>query len=119
MAGVNLHKAIRGKIAGLRSNRGQPDLTIYQMCRGYGGLLLELKAEGTRILKVDGRTLRSNAHLNEQASTLANLGARGYLATFAVGFDEAKDIINWYLTDNVMTFPGTNYLISKGIFYAK
>lgn len=62
----------------------------------YAGLFLELKREGTRILKKDG-TLVADAHIREQAQLLGELERCGYMAVFAVGFDQAKEIIDDYL----------------------
>lgn len=60
-----------------------------------GGLFLELKKEGTRLKKKNGDW--ATEHIAEQAETLEQLRQRGYCAEFAVGFDEAKKIIDEYL----------------------
>ena len=60
------------------------------------GLFIELKREGTRILKRDG-TLVADQHIREQHALLVELERRGYMARFAVGFDQAKQIIDEYL----------------------
>lgn len=62
----------------------------------YAGLMIELKREGTRIYKKNGE-LVSNEHIQEQAEMLNELRERGYAARFAVGFDQAKQIIDEYL----------------------
>lgn len=62
----------------------------------YAGLFIELKREGTHILKKDG-TLVADAHIREQHDLLCELERRGYKAMFAVGFDQAKQIIDGYL----------------------
>lgn len=62
----------------------------------YAGLMIELKREGTRIYKKNGE-LVSNEHIQEQAEMLNELRERGYAARFAVGFDQAKQIIDDYL----------------------
>jgi hypothetical protein len=64
--------------------------------RGLSGLFLELKREGTRIYKKDG-TLVADQHIREQHTLLVELERRGYMACFAVGFDQAKQIIDEYL----------------------
>ena len=61
-----------------------------------GGLFLELKAEGTRLYKKDG-TLRKNKHIEEQTEMLNKLIESGYYAKFAVGYDQAIQIITNYL----------------------
>ena len=60
------------------------------------GLFLELKRPGVKIYKKNG-DLVTNEHIREQAGVLEMLRNRGYSAEFAVGFDEAKKIIDEYL----------------------
>lgn len=59
------------------------------------GLFLELKKEGTRLRKKNGDY--ASEHIKEQSLLLRELGDKGYKAVFAVGFDEAKKIIDEYL----------------------
>lgn len=59
------------------------------------GLFIELKKEGTRLRKKDGAP--ASEHIKEQEEVLEKLRKRGYMAVFAVGFDEAKKIIDEYL----------------------
>lgn len=75
--------------------RAWPDMFIAETRGYYSGLFLELKKEGTRLTKRDGEW--ATPHIVEQAKVLAELGACGYWAEFAVGFDEAKRIIDQYL----------------------
>lgn len=65
--------------------------TNYILC----GLYLELKKDGTRLKKKNGEWATN--HLAEQAELLEELRLCGYCAEFAVGFDEAKRIIDEYL----------------------
>lgn len=60
------------------------------------GMFLELKKDGTVLYKKDG-TMRLNPHHQEQAAILESLREQGYFAAFAVGFDEAKMLIDNYL----------------------
>lgn len=62
---------------------------------GHCGLFLELKKDGTRLHKKDGSW--ASDHIREQARTLSELQSRGYEAGFAVGFEQAKKIIDEYL----------------------
>jgi hypothetical protein len=62
----------------------------------YAGLFIELKREGTRIFKKDGK-LVADEHIREQYDMLHDLRARGYAADFACGFDEAKKLIDDYM----------------------
>lgn len=59
------------------------------------GLFLELKRDGTRIKKKNGEW--ASDHIAEQAAVLEKLRGQGYCAEFAVGFEEAKKIIDDYL----------------------
>ena len=84
--------------------RGWPDMFIAEpmiIRRGekeyhYAGLFIELKREGTRIYKKDGVSF-ATSHLADQYEVLVALNRAGYLAMFAVGFDQAKQIIDEYL----------------------
>jgi len=70
------------------------------------GLFLELKKDGetlypgprakNRFKSKDGKEYKTE-HLMEQADCLYDLRQRGYCAEFAIGFDEAKKIIDEYL----------------------
>ena len=60
------------------------------------GLFIELKKAGTKIYTKKG-TLVSNKHIREQFDLLEQLRRKGYVAMFACGFDEAKEIIDNYL----------------------
>lgn len=74
--------------------RGWPDMFIAEksaLANGvtlFSGLFLELKRENTRLKKRNGEW--ASDHIAEQAKIIEQLNERGYLATFAVGFDEAK-----------------------------
>lgn len=81
-----------------QSSRAFPDLQILQPNSQYHGMFLELKNEGIKTHKKDG-TLVSNPHIIEQARMLEDLQARGYFASFASGFNQAKELIDEYLSD--------------------
>ena len=85
--------------------RSYPDIFIAEpklvqtkdgMPFAWHGLFIELKKDGTRILKKDG-TYVADEHIREQAKMLQALQRRGYQAYFAVGFEQAKEIIDKYL----------------------
>lgn len=108
-SGVKLSKAqaaIQSKQNG--SRRGWPDMFIAKKAtatvrgkRGglkqmfYGGLFIELKADGVRLKKKTGEW--SDEHIAEQAEVLEKLRKAGYCAEFAVGYEEAVRIISEYL----------------------
>lgn len=75
--------------------RAWPDLFIAQGAPGYHGLFIELKKEGVRLKKKNGEW--ATTHIEEQAHVLSQLRDRGYKAEFAVGFDEAVNLIDEYL----------------------
>ena len=79
----------------LRSNRGFPDLMIYKPYGRYHGLFIELKKEGTNLYKKSGAP--ATPHIGEQVECLMDLRAHGYKAEFAIGFEQAKQIIDDYL----------------------
>lgn len=60
------------------------------------GLFLELKKDGVRVFKRDG-SLVADEHIREQYKMLQRLMRLGYRAEFAIGFDQAKRIIDRYL----------------------
>ena len=75
--------------------RGWPDMFIAEPFKEWHGLFIELKKDGTRLKKKDGTW--ASDHIAEQAKMMVDLEKRGYLAKFAVGFEEAKDILDSYL----------------------
>ena len=95
-SGMRLTKSQAGKAKMMRSGRGHPDLFIAEPKGMWHGLFIELKAEGVSVFNQDG-TLKAGEHLKEQYDMLMALSDRNYLATFAVGFDQAKQLIDTYL----------------------
>jgi hypothetical protein len=96
-SGMKLTMGQATKHKALQSSRAWPDLFIYEPVADRQGLAMELKAEGVTVFKKDG-TLRKDEHLEEQAAMLEALRRRGYVATFAIGFDQAKSIIDEYFS---------------------
>lgn len=92
----------------LHPKRGYPDLFVAEPREikrvMYYGLFIELKKDGTRLRKKDGSP--ASEHIAEQGRTLTALWKKGYQAVFAVGFDEAKQVIDDYLggTDGEVEF---------------
>lgn len=99
-SGIKLTKGQAVKQKRLQGGRrAWPDMFIaYVRSKGdkyYHGLFLELKKAGTRLFKKNGDF--TSEHIREQWETLGALTLRGYMAEFAVGFDEAKKLIDEYL----------------------
>lgn len=65
--------------------------------RAWPDMFIELKKAGTRIVKSRKPDEWASDHIAEQARLLSELRSKGYAAAFAVGFDEAKEIIDNYL----------------------
>lgn len=106
-AGLKLPPQVAIRHKRLQSSAGFPDITIFEpshvMYGEYPLLAIELKAEGVELYKKDG-TLRANPHIEEQAEMLQKLRDRGYKAEFAVGFDQARNLIDQYLRGGTSLF---------------
>lgn len=103
-SGIKLTKGQAGVHKSLQSSRAWPDLFIYEPRTigntHYCGLAVELKSEGTPvIMKIGPRKgrLSTDPHIQEQAVMLKALISKGFYANFAVGFDSAISIIDWYM----------------------
>ena len=84
------------EIKAKRSHGKLPDLFIAEP-RGdyYHGLFLEIKKAGTRLYKRDKTFAKE--HYKEQWDMLDKLREKRYIAEFAIGFDNAKQVIDEYL----------------------
>jgi len=94
MSGLKLPLGLAIKSAKLRSNKGFPDIIIYEPRGGYFGLFLELKSKTP--YKKDGK-LRSDGHLGNQEKVMLMLKERGFLCFFMWDFDCARATIDNYL----------------------
>jgi hypothetical protein len=101
---LSIHQAAKHKR--LQSSRAFPDLFLFspQVIDGkqYAGLAIELKKDGTKIYKRDGKIV-SNPHIQEQAEMLKRLNELGYMARFAIGFDNAQKLIDGYMGKPINT----------------
>ena len=93
-SGVRTSIGLAKKLKRTRSNHVHLDLYILEKRGDWAGLILELKAKS--VFKKDG-TLLKNDHVEDQARTIEKLKQKGYMATFACSFEEAKKIIDDYL----------------------
>lgn len=82
----------KAKYLGLKS--GVSDLFILEPRGEYHGLIIELKADNVVVFNKNG-TVRSG--MINQNEFLMAARKKGYKAEFAIGFDEAKSIIDKYL----------------------
>jgi len=115
-AGINMTIGQARLHKRLQSGRAYPDLFIAKpMGRTYHGCFIELKtptAHNQPYLK-DG-TPGKAANIVEQRQVLEQLGELGYYARFAVGFDQARAIIDWYLGNNLRApEPTPNFFITQ------
>lgn len=97
LIGVRLTIGQAKKVKKIQNGRGWPDLFIAEPRGGYTGLFLELKATFGDLYTKQGQ-LRETKRIQEQHQVLAALTKRGYRAVFAAGFDEARRIIDDYLS---------------------
>nr|DAV82827.1 MAG TPA: Nuclease [Caudoviricetes sp.] len=100
-SGMKMTPGQAAKHKKFQKSRAWPDLFIaFPGFDGWemkeGGLFIELKAEGTKLYKKNGEIV-ANKHYQEQAEMLEKLRSNGYIAEFAVGYDEAIRIIANYL----------------------
>ncbi len=85
----------------LHPRRGYPDLFLAQPVFTddgemiFAGLFIELKRSGTRLAKKNGDW--ASDHIAEQAEMLKALRMRGYCAEFAIGAEDAIELITDYM----------------------
>lgn len=75
--------------------RAWPDMVLAEPVGKYHGLFIELKKEGTRLKKKNGDW--ASEHIAEQDAVLSELNDKGYKAEFAIGFEQALNLIDNYL----------------------
>jgi hypothetical protein len=112
-SGANKSIAAAAKAKRQRSERGLPDLLIFNPSPTglYCALFLELKKEGTSIICKTGTRkgeLVADEHIYEQYACILKLRTLGHWADFAVGFDQAKETIDKYF--NTLNYLTPNYL---------
>ena len=95
LTGLGLTKAQAGMNKAIQDGPGWPDLFIAQPKGEYHGLFIEVKADKTRLYKLNGNY--ASPHIADQHWRLAELSGEGYKAMFGVGFDDCKKIIDNYL----------------------
>jgi hypothetical protein len=94
-SGLRLPIGQATKLKKLRSGSKLPDLWILERRANYGGLFIELKTNYDSLYKKNGEY--KTPHVKEQAEVIERLKEKGYAATFAVGFDEARMEVDMYL----------------------
>ena len=92
-AKMSIGMAVRQKR--INPHRGYPDLFIAEAKGKFNGFFLEIKKEGTRLTNKKGQW--ATPHLKEQGEMIDKLQEAGYYAQFAVGFDNCKSQIDYYM----------------------
>ena len=95
-AGLHLPIHIAKRAKRLRSHRGLPDIFIAQPKENIHGLFIEFKKQRIKLFKKNGQY--ATPHIAEQAEMMKKLSEKNYAVSFACGFDEAKKIIDGYLS---------------------
>lgn len=90
-------EAQRFRHAKLNKGFQWPDLFIAHPIGTRCGLFLELKKDRSALYKADGVTWK-NEHVMAQNGVLQHLRGLSYSAYFACGFEEAKELIDSYLS---------------------
>lgn len=101
MSGINMPGGMARKWAKMRTVKGVPDILILEARYGYCGLFLEMKRSGLRLRKVRTDEWVS-PHIEHQARILKQLSEKGYLAMFAMGFEQAKQLVDAYMAPEDM-----------------
>ncbi len=92
-------EAQRFRMAKINKGNGWPDLMIAHPVGSRHGLFLELKKNREAMFKADGVTFKTSLIVT-QHKILMHLRGLNYAAYFACGFDEAKQLIDNYLSGN-------------------
>ena len=110
IAAIRLTKPQQGRNKAIqKENFHCPDIILFKKNSIYCGCFLELKAKD--IYRKDGVTLLSNPHVEAQKRTIDELLSNGYFAAFAVGFEQAKNLIDHYMKigENTTTLEKQNF----------
>lgn len=98
-ANADLSKNQQKINSALQSRHKFPDIIIPAASRGYVGLVLELKNDGTTVILKIGPNkgkLTTDEHIRGQAVTLRKMAADGWYANFTIGYQQTINVIDWY-----------------------
>jgi len=95
LSGLKLTIGQAVQVKKMRSSNGIPDLLIFKPKGKWHGLFIELKKEGEKLYKEDGSF--KSEHIKEQFEMRLKLVDLGYFVNFAIGFEDAKKLIDWYM----------------------
>lgn len=88
---LTIGQAKRNKELHGKFNKSYPDVFIAKCMHGYGGLYLELKKDSK------DATVQDSQHVRDQDAMHKRLRQAGYKCVFAVGLEEAIEIVDDYL----------------------
>lgn len=77
-------------------NRSTPDIFIFKANQHFHGLVIELKKTDWKLYKDNGELYKDD-HVAEQKKFMERFIEAGYFASFANGFEVAKEIFLTYL----------------------
>ena len=103
LGGVKLTVATAKKMAAIRPLKGHPDFIVYERRGEYSGLFIELKKEDIKLKYKASLGYAVDEHQANQYAYMCALEQRGFCCTFAVGFEEAKSILDAYLNSDFET----------------
>lgn len=98
-AGLHLTQNQARIRSSMNGDRGWSDMFIPYPSRGFNGLFIELKKDGTAIYCSRGPRkgkLVADEQIQLEAAFINDMISNGYFARFAVGFDSAQKILDWY-----------------------
>lgn len=99
-AGLKLTQNQAAKRKAMNSGRGWSDIFIAYPSRGYHGLFIELKKDGVAIYVSRGPRkgeLVADEQIQIEAVFIKEMNDLGYFARFAVGYQKAVKLIDWYM----------------------
>jgi len=86
------------KFKWMGGRKGVSDLFIPKANLQFSGLFIELKKEGAKIWKKDGTLYASNKdHHQRQLDFIDEMNAANYFSQLCIGFDETKEVIDYYM----------------------
>lgn len=101
-----------GQAVKMKANRSEgklPDFICLEARGGKYGLIMEIKKPEFDLKKALNPDKVGDKHAKAQELVLKKLSKQGYEAVFAVGFNEAKKIIDDYMSMHKSAWPGKSF----------
>ena len=94
---TTMGQAVQLKKMRLPPEGKHPDIFVFEPVGKYHGLFIEVKREGEELFKKKAFPPEfKSEHLQKQKEMHDRLRSKGYAGGFAIGFDEAKEMIDKY-----------------------